>query len=101
MYWGEHFVNLAWSENLYDWYPWLIQQVILRKVMQTRPHYFDSDLDECGPPALMTDRGVMLIYNGKNATMERCRILILPKGTYSVGRVFFDPKDLETILIQV
>ena len=25
---------------------------------------------------------------------------LLPKGTYSVGRVFFDPKDLQTILIR-
>ncbi len=21
MYWGENFVNLAWSDNLTDWYP--------------------------------------------------------------------------------
>ncbi len=34
MYWGEQFINLAWSENLYDWYPSLddmgeLQQQIL------------------------------------------------------------------------
>ena len=68
--------------------------------MQTRPHYFDSDLVECGPPALITDRGVMLIYNGKNANNPKEADPSLPQGTYSVGRVFFDPKDLQTILIR-
>ena len=97
MYWGEYFVNLAWSENLYDWYPLRDSAGHLKKIMQTRPHYFDSDLDECGPPALMTDRGVMLIYNGKNAADEKADPS-LAKGTYSTGRVFFDPKDLQTIL---
>ena len=97
MYWGERFVNLAWSENLYDWYPLVDKDGLLKKTMQTRPGYFDSDLDECGPPALMTERGIMLIYNGKNAN-EKDADPRLPKGTYSVGWVFFDPKDLETML---
>ena len=100
MYWGEHFVNLAWSENLYDWFPVLDKAGFLKKVLETRPHYFDSDLDECGPPALMTDRGVMLIYNGKNANNAKDADPSLPQGTYSTGRVFFDPKDLQTVLIR-
>jgi len=97
MYWGERFVNLAWSENLYDWYPLTDKDGFLKKTMQTRPHFFDSDLDECGPPALVTDRGVMLIYNGKNANGTSADPM-LPKGTYSTGQVFFDPKNLQTIL---
>jgi predicted GH43/DUF377 family glycosyl hydrolase len=88
MYWGEHFVNLAWSENLYDWFPVLDKAGFLKKVLETRPHYFDSDLDECGPPALITDRGVMLIYNGKNANNAKDADPSLPQGTYSTGRVF-------------
>jgi predicted GH43/DUF377 family glycosyl hydrolase len=97
MYWGEYFVNLAWSENLYDWYPLLDSAGHLKKIMQTRALHFDSDLDECGPPALITDQGVMLMYNGKNAN-DKNADPTLPKGTYSVGRAFFDPKDLQTIL---
>ena len=31
-----------------------------------RKGYFDSDLTECGPPAVLTDAGIVLIYNGKN-----------------------------------
>jgi predicted GH43/DUF377 family glycosyl hydrolase len=100
MYWGEHFVNLAWSENLYDWYPLRDKDGFLKKAMLTRPHYFDSDLVECGPPALLTDKGVMLMYNGKNANSAKDADPKLPLGTYSVGRVFFDPKDLQTMLIR-
>ena len=65
--------------------------------MITRPGKFDSDLTECGPPALITDKGILLTYNGKNATDERADTS-LPKGTYSVGQVFFDVNDLETIV---
>jgi predicted GH43/DUF377 family glycosyl hydrolase len=97
MYWGEHFVNLAWSENGYDWYPQVDSAGFLKQAMVPRPHHFDSELVECGPPALMTEDGVMLIYNGKNANSQDADPS-LPRGTYSVGRVFFDPKDLVTAL---
>jgi predicted GH43/DUF377 family glycosyl hydrolase len=97
MYWGEHFVNLAWSENLYDWYPLLDTAGFLKKTLVTRPHLFDSDLDECGPPAIITDKGILLIYNGKNANGNEADPS-LPKGTYSVGSVLFDTKDMETII---
>ncbi len=97
MYWGEHFVNLAWSTNLYDWNPLLDSTGELKKIMITRPGKFDSDLTECGPPAIVTDKGILLIYNGKNATDEKADAS-LPKGTYSVGEVVFDINDMETII---
>jgi predicted GH43/DUF377 family glycosyl hydrolase len=97
MYWGERFVNLAWSENLYDWYPLLDSAGFLKKTLVTRPFLFDSDLDECGPPALITDKGILLIYNGKNANGKEADPS-LPDGTYSVGSVLFDTKDMETII---
>jgi beta-1,2-mannosidase len=65
--------------------------------MVPRPNHFDSELVECGPPALITENGIMLIYNGKNADGTDADPG-LPRGTYSVGRVFFDPKDLVSIL---
>ena len=97
MYWGEKFVNLAWSENLWDWNPLLDEKGELKKIMVTRSGKFDSDLTECGPPALMTDKGILLFYNGKNATNANAATG-LPKGTYSVGQVLFDMKDMEKIL---
>lgn len=96
MYWGEHFVNLAWSENLADWYPLLDKSGELKQTMKTRPGKFDSDLTECGPPAIITDKGILLLYNGKNSTDQKADPS-LPKGTYSVGQVVFDVNDMETI----
>ena len=97
MYWGERFVNLAWSENLYDWYPLTDSAGFLKKTLITRPNHFDSDLDECGPPALITDKGILLIYNGKNANGKNADPS-LPLGTYSVGSVLFDSTDMETVI---
>src|SRR5918993_2535688 len=96
MYWGEHFVNLAWSENLADWHPLLDKSGELKQTMKTRPGKFDSDLTECGPPAIITEKGILLLYNGKNSTDEKADPS-LPKGTYSVGQVVFDINDMETI----
>jgi predicted GH43/DUF377 family glycosyl hydrolase len=92
MYWGETFVNLAWSTNLYDWYPAQDQHGELIRAMETRPGMFDSDLTECGPPAIITDAGILLLYNGKNSTTERADPK-LAKGTYSVGYALFDPNN--------
>jgi predicted GH43/DUF377 family glycosyl hydrolase len=97
MYWGEHFVNLAWSVNLADWYPNLDNTGELRKAMITRSGKFDSDLTECGPPAIITDKGILLIYNGKNATDENADPS-LPKGTYSVGEAVFDINNMERVI---
>jgi predicted GH43/DUF377 family glycosyl hydrolase len=97
MYWGETFVNLAWSTNLSEWHPLLDESGELKKAMITRPGKFDSNLTECGPPAIITDKGVLLIYNGKNATDERADPS-LPKGTYSVGEVVFDINNIEKII---
>ena len=37
MYWGENFVNLAWSENLSDWNPLVDENGDLRKAISPRP----------------------------------------------------------------
>lgn len=97
MYWGEEFVNLAWSENLSDWFPVLNENNELKRLISPRDGRFDSRLTECGPPAIITKEGVVLYYNGKNSE-EANADPDLPKGTYSVGRVIFDNNDLETVL---
>jgi predicted GH43/DUF377 family glycosyl hydrolase len=89
MYWGENFVNLAWSDNLTDWYPSLNDNGELKAVISPRKDKFDSNLTECGPPAIITDEGIVLFYNGKNSEGEDSETK-LPKGTYSVGKVVFD-----------
>lgn len=97
MYWGEHLVNLAWSDNLYDWHPTLDANGDLKAAIKTRPGKFDSSLTECGPPALWTPAGVTLYYNGKNHSGDQADPS-LPRDTYAVGQVTFDPKDLQTVL---
>jgi len=62
-----------------------------------RPGKFDSSLTECGPPAIITDKGIELYYNGRNATDDKADPA-LPKGMYSVGRMIFDKNDPEKLI---
>lgn len=66
IYWGEHHVYAATSDNLVDWSPVLNEKGELLKLVSPRKGYFDSGLTECGPPAILTDKGIVLMYNGKN-----------------------------------
>jgi predicted GH43/DUF377 family glycosyl hydrolase len=66
MYWGELHVFSATSVNLVDWDPVVDEKGDLKALISPREGYFDSDLTECGPPAIMTDKGIILFYNGKN-----------------------------------
>jgi predicted GH43/DUF377 family glycosyl hydrolase len=94
MYWGENLVNLAWSDNLTDWYPTLNEKGELKAAISPRKNKFDSMLTECGPPALINDEGIVLFYNGKNSEGDDSDPT-LPKGTYSVGKVVFDINNPE------
>jgi beta-1,2-mannosidase len=97
MYWGEQFVNLAWSDNLIDWNPTLDSTGEPKALISPRKNKFDSQLTECGPPALITSTGITLFYNGKNAENESATS-DLPKGTYSVGKVVFDLNDPQKVI---
>ena len=97
MYWGEKFINLAWSENLFDWYPSLNEKGELKAIVKPRKNKFDSHLTECGPPALIMGNGIVLFYNGKNSEEEDSDP-DLPKGTYSVGMVVFDINNPEEVI---
>jgi len=92
MYWGEKMVNAATSDDLINWYPQLNEKQELKGLIYPRYKYFDSNLTECGPPAVITDRGILLLYNGKNRTDDR-RDERFNAGTYSAGQVLFDLND--------
>jgi predicted GH43/DUF377 family glycosyl hydrolase len=92
MYWGDLNINLAWSENLIDWYPLVDEEGDLKKVVTPRKNSFDSQLVECGPPALITSAGIVLLYNGRNSSGEDADTT-LPDFTYSVGKIVFDIND--------
>lgn len=92
LYWGEHHVYAATSTNLVDWSPVIDGKGELKELMSPRDGYFDSDLTECGPPALMTKNGVILFYNGKNKPAEG-RDTRFNANSYCAGQALFDAKD--------
>ena len=98
MYFGEHGVHGATSENLVDWEPILDANGSPTKFIDIRDGYFDSALTECGPPAIKTDKGILLIYNGKNHNEISKADKSLPTGTYSGGQVLFDSNDPTKVL---
>lgn len=100
MYWGEKFVNVATSENLTDWTPVLDENGELLRVMEPRNGFFDSDLTECGPPAVLTDKGIVLLYNGKNAGGQNGDAAYTP-NTYCGGQALFDASDPSRLIARL
>ncbi|MFX0556591.1 glycoside hydrolase family 130 protein [Maribacter sp. CXY002] len=92
MYWGELYVNLAQSEDGVNWVPTLNQNNEPLHVFEPTLNEFDSHLTEPGPPALYTDNGILLLYNGKNLSGEGATTKY-PEGTYCGGQVLFDKND--------
>lgn len=88
MYWGEYAVHAATSDNLTDWTPLTDKKGNLVKLATPRPGHFDSQMTECGPPAVRTPHGIVLIYNGKND--PRRGTDEYPKGAYCAGQMLFD-----------
>ena len=98
MYWGEEHVFAATSEDLVNWTPILDEKNELATVIKPRPQYFDSALTECGPPAILTDKGIVLLYNGKNQTNDSKRDKRFTAGAYCAGQILTDPKEPMKVL---
>lgn len=98
MYWGEHAVYAATSDDLVNWTPILDEKNELATVIKPRPQYFDSALTECDPPAILTDKGIVLLYNGKNQTNDSKRDKRFTAGAYCAGQILTDPKEPMKVL---
>ena len=98
MYWGEHAVYAATSDDLVNWTPILDEKNELATVIKPRPQYFDSAVTECGPPAILTDKGIVLLYNGKNQTNDSKRDKRFTAGAYCAGQILTDPKEPMKVL---
>jgi len=111
MYWGDTQIWCATSDDLINWTPIAMKAgehrsaalrgpaltlADLKVVLPTRNGKFDSDLVESGPPAMLTDKGILLIYNSMNAGSFGDKSL--PVGTYTAGQVLFDKNDPTKIL---
>jgi len=88
MYFNVPDVLIATSDNLLDWTPLEDADGKPVKVLSPRPGYFDSWLVESGPPALVTARGIVLVYNaGNSGTVGDST---LPARVYTAGQALFD-----------
>jgi predicted GH43/DUF377 family glycosyl hydrolase len=97
MYWGERFINIATSNDLINWEPTLNKKGELDLVVQPRRYHFDSDMTECGPPAIVTDKGILVLYNGRNKG-DMDRDTNYTANTYSAGQVLFDLKNPSKVI---
>ncbi|MFL5632024.1 MAG: glycoside hydrolase family 130 protein [Gemmatimonadaceae bacterium] len=91
MYFNVPDILIATSDNLIDWSPLADKDGKLVKVLSPRPGYFDSWLVEAGPPAIMTDRGILLIYNAGNS--GQFGQAGLPERVYTGGQALFDARN--------
>ncbi|HRW49774.1 MAG TPA: glycoside hydrolase family 130 protein [Caldilinea sp.] len=112
MYFGESNLYVATSDDLIAWTPLLttlpmehrivvsgasyaieteVAPSVPLAVLRPRAGRFDSALVEPGPPAILTERGIVLIYNSANAGATGDSML--PPRAYSPGQALFDPAD--------
>ncbi|HTQ65243.1 MAG TPA: glycoside hydrolase family 130 protein [Puia sp.] len=111
MYWGDQFIWAANSDDLINWIPvemkasekpsavlkgQALNMPELKIVIPTRNKKFDSDLVESGPPAMITEKGILLIYNSRNSSTDGDSSL--PVGTYTAGQILLDKNDPTKIL---
>jgi predicted GH43/DUF377 family glycosyl hydrolase len=97
IYWGEGSIHAATSADLVHWDPVVDAKDDLVTLLAPRIGHFDSALCEAGPPALLTDKGILLLYNGKNADGAGGDSA-LKAGTYSAGQALFDAHDPTRLL---
>jgi predicted GH43/DUF377 family glycosyl hydrolase len=95
MYWGDTDIFVAYSDDLVHWIP-LEKGGKLFSVFSPRRGKFDSDLVESGPPAMLTGKGIVLIYNSRNIPSKGDRTL--PEGTYAASQILLDKNDPSKVL---
>jgi predicted GH43/DUF377 family glycosyl hydrolase len=118
MYWGEGVIYAATSEDLVRWTPleidtapdryltwspqsdarpagWRVDRVPgslgLHPIAGPRRRRFDSLLTEPGPPAVLTEAGIVLIYNGANH--PEAGEPNTPPRAYQPGQMLLDSCD--------
>jgi predicted GH43/DUF377 family glycosyl hydrolase len=123
MYWGEGVVYAAVSDDLVRWTPveielaperyltwkpataersgaWGVQMVDggagLNSIIEPRRGRFDSRLAEPGPPPVLTEHGIFLIYNGGNDA--RTGDPASPAGAYQPGLLVLDPLEPTAVI---
>jgi predicted GH43/DUF377 family glycosyl hydrolase len=96
MYWGDTDIFGATSDDLIHWIPEIAGNDGFISFIQSRRGKFDSDLVEPGPPAMITDSGIVLMYNSRN--VRATGDTTLAEHTYSAAQILFDKNDPGKIL---
>jgi len=92
MYFGEGILKIAFSQDLKNW------RVKDKPVLEPRDGYFDDFLVEGGPPPIVTDEGILMIYNSAKAGMGyRGKKEHL---SYSPGFAMFDKEDPSKVVFR-
>lgn len=91
MYWGDTDIFLSVSDDLINWYVVSDDKGKTRTIFGPRSKKFDSDLVEPGPPAMLTDQGIVLIYNSRNVPSKGDTSLV--EGTYAASQILFDKNN--------
>ena len=108
MYWGDSQIWCATSDDLINWTPVEMKNgeqppVKLRGQALTIPDLKSDGVThkgtecltatwlESGPPAVVTDRGILLLYNSMNEVSFGDKSL--PEGSYNASQVLFDKND--------
>lgn len=87
MYYGVPHIWLASSDDLIHWEPLEDHEGQLVPVLNPRPGYFDSWLVEAGPPPIMTEDGIVVLYNAGNA--KKIGVKELGNRVYTGGQALF------------
>ncbi len=96
MLFGQGKIYAAHSTDMIRWTPVETAPGQLKVVMAPRPGKFDSHLAEAGPSPILTSRGIVMLYNGRNAAKDGDPSR--PPLGYAAGRALLDPRDPTRVL---
>ncbi|HEA19496.1 hypothetical protein LCGC14_0993260 [marine sediment metagenome] len=91
MYFGVPHIWLASSTDLIDWEPVEDYAGNLAPVLNPRPGYFDSWLVEAGPPPVITEDGIVVLYNAGNSS--NIGVKDLGNRVYTAGQALFSSEE--------
>jgi predicted GH43/DUF377 family glycosyl hydrolase len=103
MYWGEGAIHLATSPDAIHWTPVEDAAGVPAELLKARPGHFDSTFPETGPPPVLTDAGIVVLYNGKNAAGKRGAEAgdhSMGPGAYAAGEALFNGDDPVRLIAQ-
>jgi predicted GH43/DUF377 family glycosyl hydrolase len=98
MYFGVPDIRIATSSDLISWTPLEDDKGNALKVLSPRPGYFDSWLVEAGPPAILTPRGIVVLYNAGNSASTGDATV--PARGYSAGQALFDARNPVKLIVR-